>query len=94
MFSSADVNTSSTFRELKAVFYVLKSYAETLRHQRVKVFVDNMGASRILMVGSSKPHLQEIAVDIFSFYLNFDISVVPVAASRGERPCRFAFQVY
>ena len=55
MFSYAEVNTSSTFRELKAVFYVLKSYAETLRHQRVNVFVDNMGVSRILMVGSSKP---------------------------------------
>ena len=75
MFSYAEVNTSSTFRELKAVFYVLKLYAETLRHQRVKVFVDNMGASRILMVGSSKPHLQEIAVDIFSICLNFDISL-------------------
>ena len=62
MFSLADVDMSSTYRELKA----LKSYANSLKHQRVKVFVDNMGASRILMVGSSKPHLQRIAVDIFS----------------------------
>ena len=75
MFSPADVDLSSTYRELKAVFYVLKSYADSLKHQRVKVFVDNMGASRILMVGSSKLHLQQIAVDIFSICLSFDISL-------------------
>ncbi|CAH3103488.1 unnamed protein product [Porites lobata] len=75
MFSPADVDSSSTYRELKAVFYVLKSYAVSLKHQRVKVFVDNMGASRILMVGSSKLHLQQIAVDIFSICLSFGISL-------------------
>ena len=48
MFSLADVDMSSTYRELKAVSYVLKSYANSLKHQRVKVFVDNMSASRIL----------------------------------------------
>ena len=48
MFSLADVDMSSTYRELKAVFYVLKSYANSLKHQRVKVFVDNMSPSRIL----------------------------------------------
>ena len=75
MFSPADVDTSSTYRELKAVYYVLKSYASSLVHHRVKVFVDSMGACRILMVGSSKPHLQQIAVDIFSICLSFDISL-------------------
>ncbi|CAH3032378.1 unnamed protein product [Porites lobata] len=75
MFSPADADSSSTYRELKAVFYVLKSYAVSLKHQRVKVFVDNMGTSRILMVGSSKLHLQQIAVDIFSICLSFDISL-------------------
>ena len=75
MFSLADVDMSSTYRKLKAVFYVLKSYANSLKHQRVKVFIDNMGTSHILMVGSSKPHLQQIAVDIFSISLSFDISL-------------------
>ena len=45
MFSLADVDMSSTYRELKAVFYVLKSYANSLKHQGVKVFVDDMGFS-------------------------------------------------
>ena len=45
MFEPADINTSSTYRELKAVFffYVLQSYAAKLEGQKVKVFVDNMG---------------------------------------------------
>ena len=75
MFSLGDVDMSSTYCELKAVFYVLKSYANSLKHQRVKVFVENMSASRIPMVGSSKPHLQRIAADIFSIGLSFDISL-------------------
>ena len=62
----------------------------------MKVFVDNMGASRILMVGSPKPHLQEIAVDIFIIILfKFRLFLgVAVVASRRERPCRFAPQGY
>ena len=75
MFCPVDVNMSSTHRELKAVFYVFKSYADRLKHQRVIVFVDNMGASHILMVGSYKPHLQQIAIDIFSVCLSFGISL-------------------
>ena len=61
----------------------------------MKVFVDNMGASRILMVGSPKPHLQGIAVDIFSIILfQFRLFLgVAVVASRRERACRFAQQV-
>ena len=46
-FPESYLHSSSTFRELKAVFYVLHSYAEKLSGQRVKVFVDNLGASRI-----------------------------------------------
>lgn len=34
-----------------------------------------MGASRILMVGSSNPHLKQIAVDMFDIFLSFNISL-------------------
>ena len=36
MFPESDLHTSSTFRELKAVLYVLQSYAEKLANQSVK----------------------------------------------------------
>ena len=57
MFPESDLHTSSTFRELKAVLYVLQSYAEKLANQSVKIFADNQGASRILTIESRKPHL-------------------------------------
>ena len=62
MFPEPDLHTSSTFRELKAVLYVLQSYAKELANKSIKIFVDNHGASRILTIGSPKPHLQEVVL--------------------------------
>ena len=57
--------TSSTERELLAMYYVLVSYCKNLISKKVKVYSDNQGARRIISVGSRKPHLQKIAIDIF-----------------------------
>lgn len=73
MFFLVDVYLSFIYCELKVVFYVLKLYVDSLKYQRVKVFVDNMGVFCILMVGSFKFYLQQIVVDIFSICLFFDI---------------------
>ena len=69
MWETGDIGQSSTFRELKAIFYVLLSYVAQLKHKRVKVFTDNQGAARIVAVGSSKSHLQALAMDIFNLCL-------------------------
>ena len=45
MFPESDLHSISSFRELKAILYTIKSYAGKLANQRVKVFVDNLGAS-------------------------------------------------
>ena len=73
MFPESDLHTNSTFRELKAVLYVLQSYAEKLANQSVKIFVDNQGASRILKIGSPKPHLQKVLLEVLK--LRFGISI-------------------
>ena len=57
MFTFDDLGQSSTFHELKAIYYVLLSFAGQLTHQRVKVFTDIQRASRIVSVGSSKARL-------------------------------------
>ena len=75
MFPESDLHTSSTFRELKAVLYVLQSYAEKLANQSVKIFVDNQGASRILTIGSPKPHLQEVLLEVLKLCFRFGISI-------------------
>ena len=49
---------SSTFRELKAIFYVIKAYVASLRPKKVKVFTDNENPSRIVSLGSPKQYLQ------------------------------------
>ena len=68
MFTIDDLGQSSTFRELKAIYYVLLSLVEHLRHKRVKILTDNQtSAAGIISVGSSKVHLQLVALSIFVF---------------------------
>lgn len=56
---------SSTFRELRAIFCVIKVHVVSVRH-KVKLFTDNENASRAVSVGSPKQHLQSLELDIFS----------------------------
>lgn len=69
MLLADDKGQSSTYRELKAIYYVLASYAKELESTKVKVFTDNDNAARIVLVGSRKPHLQALAIDIFQLCL-------------------------
>ena len=66
---------NSTFRELKAMYYVLLSYADQLCNKRVRIFTDNQGVACIVSVGSPKPHLQAIALDIFQICTTFGIII-------------------
>ena len=87
MFTSEDLGQSSTYRELKAIYYVLLSCTEQLRQKRVKVFTDNQGAARIVSVGSSKVHLQSVAMSIFDFCLSNGITLEAqwIPRSQNER---------
>ena len=67
MFTIDDLGQSSTFRKLKAIYSVLLSFVENLKHKRVKIFTDNQSAARIVSVGSSKVHLQSVALSTFRF---------------------------
>ena len=57
-----DRNQSSTFKELKAIYLVMQSFHKFLSAKKVKVFTDNQSTARIVCAGSTKPHLQAIAV--------------------------------
>lgn len=58
---------SSTWRELCAVFRVLRSLVHVLSNQRVKWFTDNKNVCSIVNKGSMKPDLQDLALQIFNF---------------------------
>ena len=70
MFTAEDLGQSSSFRELKAIYYVLLSCAEQLKRRTVKVFTDNQGAARIVSKQSSKFRFQSVAMSIFDFCLS------------------------
>ena len=55
---------SSTWRELQAVYIVLKSVPHLLRGCNVKWFTDNQSVVSIVNKGSMRPHLQELALKI------------------------------
>lgn len=75
MWLHEDVIKSSTFRELKAILYVLMSYKDKLQSSKVVVKTDSQCAARIISVGSTKPHLQSLAMDIFQLCLNHNIAL-------------------
>ena len=75
MFSIDDLVQSSTFRELKAIYYVLISFVRHLKHKRVKIFTDNQSAARIVSVGSFNVHLQSVALSIFRFCFSHGIAL-------------------
>ena len=76
-FKDCEKQTSSTHRELLAVKYVLDSFGEMLRNQSIQVNIDNSSACRILSVGSAKPYLRNIAIDVFNFYSRFNFNLIP-----------------
>ena len=83
-FTQEEKNESSTYRELLAVKYVLESFTEHLQHQAVLWHSDNINVARILEVGSSKNHLQSLALDIYRSCLRHDINIIPKWLPREE----------
>ena len=75
MFTAEDLGQSSSFRELKAIYYILLSCAEQLKRRTVNVFRDNQRAARVVSKESSKVRLQSVAMSIFDFCLSNRISL-------------------
>ena len=75
-FNEDDEKMSSTFRELLAVKLVLHSYGKLLEGQAIQINSDNQAATTIIEIGSTKYHLQQLALEIFDFCLKHDIKLV------------------
>ena len=84
MWSSFERAKSSSFRELMAIFLALKSFQSFIMGKKVKIFSDNQNVVRIVHNGSSVAHLQQIAVDIFSFCLTNSVSFQTQWIPRAE----------
>ena len=75
-FDREEQGRSSTHRELAAVRHMLDSFSHLLRHQVVLWRSDN--------VGSTKDHLQALALDIFRMCLTYDIQLISKWVPREE----------
>ena len=76
-WSEHEALQSSTWRELTAVLRVLMAVAAKLMNFRVRWFTDNQNVARILLVGSKKPLLQAIALEVFSLSVQYQIRLEP-----------------
>lgn len=65
--------SSSTWRELKVVEFGLKALIRSLRGQSVLWCTDNQAVESILRKGSTKPDLQALALEIFSWVRKYAI---------------------
>ena len=86
---------SSTCRELKSIFLVIKSLKHLLESKKVKVFTVNQSTARIVQSRSAKLQLQMMAAWIFTTYV-FSINIYRMSMdrSRGERLRRQNQEIY
>ena len=75
VWSHEQTRSSSTFRAILAVKFVLLSLVNQLSGLTVKWFTDNQNVPRIISSGSSKGHLQSEACPIFSICCSHGISI-------------------
>ena len=84
-WSEDEAKLSSTWRELKAVYLVLLSFAQKLAGNTVKWLTDNQGVMYIIRSGSRKEHLQgALAIFEICFSHNIKLEVEWIPRSLNE----------
>ena len=82
LWSVAEAQKSSSYRELKAVPLGLESFLPLLKRHTIKCYTDNQSVSRIVEVGSMKEDLQCLALRIFSMcLLTLEVEWIPRSAN-------------
>ena len=83
-WSEEESSRSSTFRELRAIRYVLESYSDDLRGKEVCHRTDNRNAEIILSVGSRIPDLHREAVLVYKLCRELNIRLSVEWVSRND----------
>ena len=83
-WSEEESGKSSTFRELRAIRYVLESYSEDLRGKEVCHRTDNRNAESIMSVGSRVPDLHREAVLVYKLCRELNIRLSVEWVSRND----------
>ena len=83
-WSESESMLSSTWRELEAVYRFVHSSLDSLEGHSVLVNTDNKNVCSILQVGSKKPYLQEVALQVNSLCIENHITLTPKWIPRSE----------
>ena len=77
IFSSAERETHSTFRELANIHFSLLAFLPQIKNSTAKFLVDSQSAAHIIENGSMKPDLQFFATEVFHicFQNNIKLSI-------------------
>ncbi|KAK3086407.1 hypothetical protein FSP39_017996 [Pinctada imbricata] len=67
MWKDDEKNKSSTWRELKTIFLVLKGLGSDLSGKLVKIYTDNQNVVRIACKGSMKMELHQLSLEVLGF---------------------------
>ena len=73
MWSENERMRSSTWRELYAIEFALRSFCGELKGSRVKWFTDNRAAAKIVEVGSMRNDLQCFVLRIFQIWIAYRV---------------------
>ncbi len=74
-WTEEEIKQGSTQRELAAVWFALQSFGDLLRGKCIQWNTDNKGVGAIIPKGSMKLHLHAIALKIFRFCAQHQISL-------------------
>ena len=74
-FSTEEASRSSTWRELEAVVYAVRSFTPMLKGRVVNWETDNQAVPVIVTKGSKKEHLQQLAVQLYFICKHNDINL-------------------
>ena len=81
-FTLLEKGKSSTWREMMAVLFSLRSFSNILKSSKVIWRIDNYAAAKIIKVGSPVADLHEISLDIFDLCFQNQITLKPVWVPR------------
>ena len=74
-YKNFEKKQSSTWRELEAIHYFLKSSKDRFKNEVVYWYTDNFASSLIVSKGSNQEKLQELALNIFEITSAFNIKL-------------------
>ena len=74
-WDSSEASKSSTWRDFAAIDFAIGSFSSVLENPNLKWYTDSQAAAKIVDVGSMKPDLHKLAINVFGACLRSKIKL-------------------